>query len=91
MTVLCHLKRGLLDKGEQVCVKTESYQGLRTEKVTINTRIDHSAKQTGNESPTNIPNQTKNSNLGSYKTFVPLWAETTHKIPEGQRPKPIKL
>ena len=29
-----HLKRGLLKKGEQVCIKTESYQVLRGAKVT---------------------------------------------------------
>ena len=33
-TILCHLKRGLIKKGEQVCVQTESDQGLRVAKVT---------------------------------------------------------
>ena len=34
LTVLGHLKRGFLDKGEQVCVYTESDFGLRVAKVT---------------------------------------------------------
>ena len=34
MTVLGHLKRGFLEKGYQVCVKTEFDFGLRLAKVT---------------------------------------------------------
>ena len=34
LTVLGHLKRGFLDKGEYVCVQTESDFGLRVSKVT---------------------------------------------------------
>ena len=33
MTVLGHLKRGLLEKGEQVCVQIEFDFGLRVAKV----------------------------------------------------------
>ena len=34
MTVLGHLKRGFLEKGEQVCVQTEFDFGLKVDKVT---------------------------------------------------------
>ena len=34
MTVLGHLKRGFLEKGEKVCVYTESDFGIRVAKVT---------------------------------------------------------
>ena len=34
MTVLGHLKRGVLEKGEQVCVQTDLDLGLRVAKVT---------------------------------------------------------
>ena len=34
MTVLGHLKRGFLEKGEQLCVQTDSEQVLRVSKVT---------------------------------------------------------
>ena len=34
LTVLGHLKRGFLLKGDHVCVQTESNQGLRVDKVT---------------------------------------------------------
>ena len=33
MAVLYHLKRGFLEKGEQLCVQTDSDQGLRAAKV----------------------------------------------------------
>ena len=34
LAVLGHLSMGLLDKGDQVCVQTESDRGLRVAKVT---------------------------------------------------------
>ena len=34
LTVLGHLKRGFLEKGEHVCVRIESDQGIRVDKVT---------------------------------------------------------
>ena len=33
-TILCHLRRRFPEKGEQVCVRTESDQGLRVAKAT---------------------------------------------------------
>ena len=33
-TILCHLKRALLKKGEKVCVQKNSDQGLKVAKVT---------------------------------------------------------
>ena len=33
MTVLCHLKRGFLEKGDKVCVRKDSELGLRAAKV----------------------------------------------------------
>ena len=66
-------------------------QVIQGHKVASNTRIEQSVNHTGNEAPTFIPPWVKNSNLGSQKTVVHLCAEVPHELPNGRRPKPIKL
>ena len=71
-------------------VRPRTYGG-QGHKVTRNTRIYQSVNQKGGESPTLTPHRVKDSNLGGYITIVHLCDEVPHKLPEGQRPKPIKL
>ena len=65
--------------------------GIQGHEVNINTQIDQSVNHKWGEAPTHTPPWFKDGNLVSYITAVHLCAEVPHKLPEGQRPKPIKV
>ena len=84
LTVLYHTNKSLLERVKQVCVQTDSDQGLRVSK-------DQRLNQKGNEAYNITPTWVKDINIARYKTAVHLCAEVPHELPEGQMMKPNKL
>ena len=93
LNVLYHHNMGSLENGEQVCVQVGFDQGLRSAKVKrlpviLGQTISLTRK--GMKRQLQTPPSVK-SNIGSQKSFLQLFAEVLHGLPEGQRPKPIGL